>query len=58
MDGMQERIYDALSDLQIAVDEGKFGIDNRFDRDAFEAEFDDEVKILLYVYEDELETED
>lgn len=58
MIGMQEKIFDALTDLQKAVEEGKFGIDNRFDRDKFEAEFDDEVLVLAYVYEDELETED
>jgi len=51
MSGVQSIIYDALEDLLEAVEEGKFGEGDDFDRDAFEGEFDDEVLVLAYVYE-------
>lgn len=53
MTGIQDKTWDALWDLLEAVEAGKFGEGNNFDRDAFEAEFDDEVLIVAYVYERE-----
>lgn len=53
MSGIQGMIYDELQQLLAAVEVGKFGKGNNFDRDAFEAEFDDEVLIICYAYEKE-----
>lgn len=53
MTGIQDKIWDALWDLIEAVEEGKFGKDDDFDRDAFEAEFDDEVLVIAYVYDED-----
>ncbi len=49
MTGIQDKIYYELEKLLSAVEEGKYGEGDAFDRDAFEAEFDDEVLIVTYV---------
>ena len=51
MTGIQNRIYEALERLLEAVEVGKFGKGDAFDKDAFEGEFNDEVLIIAYVYE-------
>ena len=51
MTGIQEKIHYALGSLQDAVKNGDFGIGDDFDKHQFEAEFDDEVLIICYVYE-------
>ena len=51
MTGIQDKIYYELEKLLSAVEEGKYGEGDDFDRDAFEAEFDDEVLMIAYVYE-------
>lgn len=50
---IQNIVCDALDKLQEAAREGQFGVGDRFDRDRFEAAFDDEVLVLAYVYERE-----
>jgi hypothetical protein len=55
MDGVQNIIYEDLQRLADAVEEGKFGVGDNFDKDAFEAAFSDEVLIHAYVYETETE---
>ena len=55
---IQDMICDKLEDFLKAVEDGKFGKGNCFDRDAFEGEFDDEVRIVLYVYEDQIEIDE
>lgn len=52
---IQSMICGELENLLKAVEDGKFGKGNKFDRDKFEAEFDDEVLVLAYVYDDQLE---
>lgn len=53
MIGIQDKIYDALENLLNAVEAGKFGEGDDFDRDVFKAEFADEVLIIAYAYEKE-----
>ena len=51
VESQQDRVYDELERLLEAVEQGKFGEDNNFDKDAFEAAFNDEVLMCAYVYE-------
>lgn len=55
---IQSMISNELEDLLRRVESGKFGEGNKFDRDAFEANFDDEVLVIAYVYDDQLEVDD
>lgn len=53
MDGVQNIIYEELDRLLDKVEAGEFGVGDNFDKDAFEAAFNDEVLIYAYVYETE-----
>jgi hypothetical protein len=58
MEGIQNIIYDTLECLCDAVERGDFGEGDSFDRDKFEAAFDDEVLILAYAYDDQIERDE
>ena len=55
---IQSMISNELENLLKAVESGKFGEGDKFDRDAFEAAFDDEVLVIAYIYDDQLEVDD
>ena len=48
---IQSMVKKQLQNLLTQVEEGKFGVNNKFNRDEFEAAFDDEVLMVAYVYE-------
>ena len=54
-DTIQSMISNELENFLKVVEAGKFGEGNKFDRDAFEAAFDDEVLVIAYIYDDQLE---
>ena len=52
---IQEMIEKEVEKLLTKVQDGKFGIDNNFNRDEFEEYLNDQILILLYVWDEENE---